>query len=193
MAYKELIQEIADLPWKTANPADLIFLSRGTALEFAASLREAVKLHPEDLRLKEMAEGELSTVNMTYEDYVGPGDHWEFLDHFIRKAAITPSSAEVSASVLEYAAAVEEMSTEDRAMTVFSREEELTFIFRRIIDAFDWDALGYGFYRYYLESHVLFDSGDGGHHHLTRHFPLHADVLDRFYRIRLKLYQLLFD
>ena|SRR3989344_2160106 len=191
-SYKSLVQDIADLPWQKANPADLILLSRGTAKEFAASLREARKLYPEDSRLTEMAEGELQTRNLVFGDYAKQGDHWEFLDFFIKELDIVPSSGDLLVAMTEYNSVVEELSPEDRAMTVFSREEELTLIFRRIVDAHDWDALGFGFYRYYLESHILFDSGEGGHHHLTKHFPLHEDVLATFYRLRLALYKSLF-
>lgn len=192
MKYKQLVQQIADLPWEKASPADLILLSRGTAIEFAASLRRAMEIYADDSRLREMAEGELKTGNMTYGDYTSSGDHWEFLDHFIKKLDIKPSSEHLLLAIRDYTDALEEGPPEERAMTVFSREEELTLIFRKIVKAHDWDALGYGFYRHYLESHILFDSGDGGHHHLTKHFPLHEAVLDKFYTIRLKLYMALF-
>lgn len=192
MTYKDLVHQIADLPWEKASPADLVLLSLGTAKEFASSLREAARLYPEDPRLAEMISGELATDNMQFEDYTTPGDHWQYLDHFVRKYSIEPSSENITNTVREYTTSVETMAPEDRAMTVFSREEELTLIFQKIVDAHDWDALGYGFYRHYLESHILFDSGDGGHHHLTEHFPLHEDVLVRFYEIRLRLYSVLF-
>ncbi len=161
-------------------------------MEFAASLRHAKELYKDDLRLKDMMDGELETDNMAYEDYRGPGDHWQFLDHFIKKLRIAPSNEGVNVAIKDYVAAVEELSPEDRAMTVFSREEELALIFEKIVSSNDWDAIGYGFYRHYLESHILFDSGDGGHHHLTQHFRLHESVLDKFYQIRLKLYMALF-
>jgi len=193
MPYKQLVQQIINLPWGKASPANLILLSRGTAMEFAASLRHAEVLYPHDSRLKEMISGELKTANMIYEDYVGPGDHWEFLDHFIKKLNITPSSEKIALAIQDYTDAVEELLPEERAMTVFSREEELTYVFRKIVKAHDWDALRYGFYCHYLESHILFDSGDGGHHHLTQHFPLHESVLEKFYQIRLNLYAGLFD
>lgn len=192
MAYKELVHQIANLHWEKARPEDLILLSRGTAVEFASSLRLALMLYPNDTRLADMASGELKTTNIEFDDYRRAGDHWEFLDYFIHKLPIEPSGEKIALAIRDYTDAVEDFPAEERAMTVFSREEELTLIFRKIVKAHDWDALGYGFYKHYLESHILFDSGDGGHHHLTEHFPLHEDVLDRFYEIRFKLYASLF-
>ena len=192
MIYKELVKKIADLDWKKASPGDIILLSRCTAKEFADSLRFGVTLYPDDTRLMEMVSGELKTDNMTFEDYVAKGDHWEFLEHFINKYTITPSKPEISPAMSDYVAFVESLPDTDRAMTVFSREEELTSIFRKIVNAHDWDSIGFGFYKYYLEQHILFDSGEGGHHHLTQHFPMHEPTLDTFYQARLNLYQSLF-
>lgn len=192
MSYKEIIQEIINLPWERAKPEDIIFLSRCTAVEFAESLRLAKKLYSDDERLKLMMEGELETDNMSYGDYSTSGDHWEFLDYFVKKFGLEYSSSKVKDAADEYTRNLQTMSDEDRVMTVFSREEELTNIFRKIIDSHDWEGLGYGFYKHYLESHIIFDSGEEGHHYLTKHFPLHDEVLNKFYEVRLKLYKSLF-
>ncbi|MEJ0053675.1 MAG: hypothetical protein WDN10_03030 [bacterium] len=191
--HKELVKQIAGLPWQDADPRDIILLSLATAKEFASSLRAGVELYPEDSRMMEMVSGELETDNMTFDDYVSKGDHWQFLDHFVKKYSIASSKPEVEAASQEYVHAVETLSPADRAMTVFSREEELTSIFEKVVAAHDWEKLGYGFYLYYLKQHIFFDSGDGGHHHLTQHFPLHPEILEKFYQERLKMYQSLFD
>jgi hypothetical protein len=193
MSYKDVVQRIVDLDWALAIPEDIILLSRCTAIEFADSLRLAAKLYPNDERLKEMIDGELKTDNMAFADYKQKGDHWEFLDYFIQKLDVRPSKPVIEEVMKNYAKALTvHFSETERAMTVFSREEELTPIFRRVADAHDWNGMGFGFYKYYLESHIRFDSGKNGHHHLTKHFPLHEDVLERFYQTRLKLYQALF-
>ena len=192
MNHKEIVQQIANLDWAKAAPGDIILLSHCTAKEFASSLRFGVSLYPSDERLKEMADGELKTDNMSFEDYDKKGDHWEFLDHFITKYNITPSKTALPKAMSDYVSAVEGFSDSDRAMTVFSREEELTLIFEKIVAAHDWDALGLGFYKYYLKQHILFDSGDHGHAWLTKHFPMHQPTLAKFYTIRLNLYSVLF-
>ena len=192
MNHKEIVQQIANLDWSKATPSDIILLSHCTAKEFASSLRLGLKLYPNDEHLKEMANGELQTDNMSFDDYVKTGDHWEFLNHFISKHHITPTKTSISDSMIGYVNEIEKLSDSERAMTVFSREEELTLIFNKIIPAHDWVAIGFGFYKYYLEQHILFDSGDHGHAWLTKHFPMHEPTLTNFYNIRLKLYQSLF-
>ena len=192
MNYKDIVQQIANLDWAKASAGDIILLSHCTAKEFASSLRLGLKLYPNDDRLQEMARGELKTDNMALEDYTKKGDHWEFLEHFINKYKITPSKSALPEAMEKYVRAVEEFSDTDRAMTVFSREEELALIFEKIVAAHDWEALGFGFYKYYLKQHILFDSGDSGHAHLTKHFPMHLQTLEKFYTIRLNIYSSLF-
>ncbi len=192
MSHKEIVQKIADLDWAKAAPEDIILLSLCTAKEFASSLKLGVELYPNDERLKEMASGELNTDNMPFEDYVRTGDHWEFLEHFVAKHQIKPSRPDLLPAMQEYVRAVEAFSDADRAMTVFSREEELTFIFRNIVSAHDWEQYGFGFYEYYLKQHIYFDSGEHGHAWLTEHFPMHGPTLEKFYTIRLNLYASLF-
>ncbi|HEY4482929.1 MAG TPA: hypothetical protein VI953_02020 [Candidatus Paceibacterota bacterium] len=192
MGYKEIVRKIAELDWGKASPGDIVLLSRCTAKEFATSLRFASKVYQNDDRLSEMMAGELKTENMIFEDYAKTGDHWEFLEHFINKHDIRPSKPELETAMDEYNGFVESLADADRAMTVFSREEELTSIFEKIVSARDWDNLGLGFYRYYLKQHILFDSGDKGHAWLTKHFPLHEGTLEKFYEARLKLYSALF-
>lgn len=192
MEYKKLVKQIANLNWSKANPGDIVLLSLCTAKEFASSLRFGFELYPNDERFKEMASGELKTDNMTFEDYTQKGDHWEFLEYFVRKNKIIPTQSAILDAMKKYVSVVEGFSDSDRAMTVFSREEELTLIFEKIVGAHDWDALGLGFYKYYLKQHILFDSGDNGHAHLTRHFPMHESILELFYKARLSLYSSLF-
>ncbi len=192
MNHKEIVQQIAGLNWSKANPGDIILLSHTTAKEFATSLRFGISLYPNDERLKEMASGELETDNMSFEDYNKKGDHWEFLDHFVTKYNITPTKSALLDAMRRYVTEVEALSESDRAMTVFSREEELALIFEKIVTAHDWDALGLGFYKYYLKQHILFDSGENGHAWLTQHFPMHESTLINFYTIRLNLYGALF-
>jgi hypothetical protein len=192
MNHKDLVRQIADLDWTRAAPSDIILLSRCTAREFATSLRLGVTLYPDDKRLMEMVSGELETNNMVFDDYTIKGDHWEFLEHFIKRYEIIPTSAKIQDGMDEYVRGVEAFSDTDRAMTVFSREEELTLIFKKIVVAHDWEGLGFRFYEFYLKQHILFDSGDHGHAWLTRHFPMHEPTLIDFYKIRLRLYQALF-
>ncbi len=79
-------------------------------------------------------------------------------------------------------------------MTIISREQELPGIFQKILFAHDWDALGFGSYRYYLARHIQLDSQESGHGDLTtqfsqeHNFELSTEVLDRFWSARFALY-----
>lgn len=192
MNHKQIVKEIARLNWAAANPDDIILLSLCTAREFSESLKLAKKVYPDDARLDEMMSGELQTDNMALDDYRKSGDHWEFLEHFVRKHDLKPSSPTIATAMQDYLAAVSNLSDKERAMTVFSREEELAAIFEEILKAHDWEAVGRGFYKYYLAQHILFDSGDNGHAWLTKHFPIHEATLVKFYQDRLSLYRSLF-
>ncbi len=74
-------------------------------------------------------------------------------------------------------------------MTIFSREHELPNIFEKILTAHNWNALGFGFYKYYLERHIELDGGEGGHANLVADFETDNKVLLKFYKARLELYQ----
>lgn len=191
--YKDKVRQIRHLPWSRYHPSSIALISLFSAKEFAASLRCALETYPNDPQLKQMAEGELQTNNLVYSDYNKVGDHWEFLDHFLRRGSGRNFKFEeqkaLEFGVGQYLRTVESMTSEERAMTVFSREHELPRIFLAIRQAHPWGGFGYNFYRYYLQRHIELDSGEGGHGELTKRYKLNARVLDRFYTARLIMYQ----
>ncbi len=194
MLYKETIQEIRDLPWSHYHPFSITVLSLASAKEFAESLRSALRAHPKNANLRKMAAGELDTNNLQYGGYVGEdkrGDHYQFLEYFVNRfgvhAKFMKERSEVA--VNDYLETVNSMDSQQRAMTVFSREQELPNIFEEILKAHNWQAYGLGFYEYYLQKHIELDSEEGGHGDLTNGFPLDENVLDRFYTARLTMYK----
>jgi hypothetical protein len=192
--YKRLIKEIENLPWSQYDPKEIIFISLSTAVEFAESLRCALKVFPENTNLQEMAYGELNTDNLSYDDYSRKGDHWQFLNHFCQdqKTAINSSvhsKEKIAKACSEYHKLLESMTASERAMTIFSREHELPSIFEEILAAHQWKLLGFGFYQYYLEQHILLDSNEGGHGDLVADFELDDKVMLKFYEARLELYK----
>ncbi len=195
MAYKKLVQNIKDLPWYLYDPKSIIFLSWCAALEFAESLRCALEAHPENESIHQMALGELSTRNLSYDDYNSVGDHHQFLEYFIRKneEEYKDISVKILTGASNYVSNIRRNFKEnkDRAMTIFSREQELPDIFEKILKSHNWDKLGLGWFRYYLERHIELDSSDGGHAELTKDFELDEKVLEMFYTIRLNLYKAL--
>lgn len=191
--YKEIVREIENLPWHKFSPTEIIYVSYCTAVEFAESLRRALVVYPDNENLLEMASGELDTRNLSYQDYSNRGDHWEFLEHFCKKQenGIIPS-VNVLGACRDYRSIVNSFNNNERAMTIFSREQELPNIFNKILVAHDWQKLNLGFYKYYLERHIDLDSKDGGHADLTRDFFLDDKKLEAFYEARLDLYKSLY-
>ena len=193
MEYKKLAETIRLLPWSAYDPKAIVYLSWITAKEFADSLRLALQAFPNHRGMKIMAQGELQTDNLMYQEYSGPGDHWEFLEYFLKqnrtlydhrytKTLQTPS--------IEYTQKIQNIQTgRERAMTIVSREQELPGIFQSILEAHDWRKHGLGFYEYYLKRHIQLDSEEEvGHAALTKDIPLSESVLQKFYRYRIGLY-----
>lgn len=188
--YKEKVQQILELPWELYHPFSIVMISLATAQEFAESLRLALEVFPDDKNLQLMATGELQTTNLRYRSYDRQGDHFEFLLHFMNKF---PTHANLfirlsSHVTEEYRDVLYSMNKEERAMTIFSREQELPNIFHEILNSHSWGDFGLGFYKYYLEEHIRLDSEEGGHAELTQDHELDPEVLDRFYTARLNLY-----
>jgi hypothetical protein len=190
--YKKIVAEIRELPWSRYDPKEIIYLSLCSAIEFAESLRCAITTYPQNENLGEMANGELKTNNLRFEDYATYGDHWEFLSHFCKKYNINNMNVRYDCIIAtnEYLESVQNLGDNKvRAMTIFSREQELPDIFHNIVKAHDWDALGLGFFKYYLNRHIALDSVDGGHGDLTKSFPMDDEILLKFYQVRLQLYK----
>jgi hypothetical protein len=188
--YREVVEAIKNLHWEKLEAREmqqLMYCSYISAREFAEALRVALELYPEDAQLQEMARGEIETTNLPYEDYTQAGDHADYLEHFIRKSGIEPNK-DVRAHGETYLEACRKQDSYVRAMTIFSREEELPGIFQRILQAPDWSAEGLPAFRHYLEKHIYLDTSSGGHHDLTQHFPVDERV-KLFYEARLDMYR----
>jgi hypothetical protein len=188
--YKDVVDEIRNLNWSCLNSEELqrlMFLSHTSAVEFGEALRIALKIYPDSHNLQEMAEGELEATNLSFEEYDQAGDHAEFLKYFLDKNNIK-GDVELERFASIYLEKCRSFDDKTRAMTIFSREEELSGIFQRILKAKDWAALGLPAFKYYLESHIALDSQEGGHAELTKEFHL-DESLKPFYEARLEMYK----
>lgn len=188
--HKALVEQIKALPWESLDPQELqqlMYLAWIAAQEFAEALRIARRLYPKDENLKRMAAGELKTKNLDFDGYNKRGDHSEFLKNFLDKIGFQPDE-NLRRHGEEYLEACRALNDKTRAMSVFSREEELSGIFARILQAQDWSAPGLEAFRYFMEKHIQLDSEEGGHHDLTKGFPVDYHV-QPFYRARLKMYE----
>lgn len=170
-------------------------------------------------QFREFIAGEIDTDNLVYDDYNRQGDHWEFLTHFMSKDnfrdklkkhhAVTSGKLRNSFGLEEYGVEIffddslttkaidqyqnyiETLHGEHRMATLVSREKYLHGIFQKVLESHDWDTLGFGFFRYFLERHIELDSSENGHDNLM------SQVLDlekydfymiTFWHFRWKIY-----
>lgn len=192
MEYKKVVGQIVELPWDALESSDLqklMVLSAYAAREFAESLRIALRLYLDNDALKEMAAGELDTNNLSFGDYHQKGDHADFLWHFIETySLLNKIPNQVQENGETYVQKVQALSDEVRAMSVFSREEELPHIFENIIQAPDWSEEGLPEFQYYLKRHIELDTEDGGHADLVSSMQVTDDIKE-FYEYRLNMYR----
>lgn len=195
MDYKIIVRKIVDLPWQTLDQEKLhalMFLSAHAAQEFAASLRIALRHFSWHEGLKKMATGELQTDNMRFGSYQESGDHADFLWHFVHECNLHLAVSEKIFNTGEaYLGQVEKLPEMVRAMSIFSREHEMSLVYKNILQAPAWNTPALQAYRHYLERHVELDSEKGGHDELVADLPV-TDAVADFYRLRLDMYQCIF-
>ncbi len=191
MDYKSIVREILSLNWESLEEEDLqklMILSAFSALEFADSLRLTVKLNPKNSSLRKMADEELNTNNLSFGGHSKPGDHSQFLWHFIDKYGLMEKFPDIKKAGEDYIKKVTSLPNKTRVMSIVSRENELPGIFTKILTAKIWKAKGLPEFKYYLERHIFLDSHEGGHADMLRDFKIDNSVAD-FYKIRLDMYR----
>jgi len=190
--YTVIASVVRNLGWARLSGPELqsvMILSGFAAREFAESFRIALRLHQTSVNLKNVASEEIRTGNLQFEDYSEPGDHADFLWHFIgREELARVCPRETMEAGARYLSAVWTLPPEVRAMSIFSRERELPGIFSQVLRAKDWSALGLPAYRYYLKRHIYLDSREGGHAELLAGFPVDESVA-AFWEARLDMYR----
>jgi hypothetical protein len=157
MSYKNTVASLKSLDWKLLTTpyeiTQLMWISYVCAKEFSESLRIALRLYGDNPDLIRMAQGELDTDNLYFRSYTKKGDHYEFLKHFLERGGVLrgiqtffPESIPEEGRVIlptglpgegiyaaqKYLITVSALSDEVRAMSVFSREEELAGIFSNL-------------------------------------------------------------
>ncbi|MEU6595205.1 DUF3050 domain-containing protein [Streptomyces sp. NPDC046881] len=194
VGYRVWVKKITDLPFHELDSDELTrmcYLSWVAAVEFAEALRVAERIHGDHKGLQDMIAGELQTSNLAFDDYRRSGDHHEFLAHFLGKdGQLEKLEAELGEFAAEYLRECRALDDETRAMSVFSREEELPGIFTRFLEApaENWQTPALAAYRYYLEQHIFLDSDEGGHAELIGDLTVDERV-EPFYHARFRLYR----
>lgn len=181
------IAAINAIEWHLHMPESIIYTSFVMAREFAESLRAVMRTPSLAPSFAEMAKEELDTDNLQFEDYMKRGDHYEFLWYFISEG-VSMALADTMDSD-RYRQDIRRMSVEDRAMSIVSRKRELSDTFAKILAAHDWEALGFGFYAYYLKRLMELHAAESGCAHLLKNFPRNNAVLDTFWALHLEIYR----
>jgi hypothetical protein len=190
MKYKNTLQEIINLPWEnlsSTNLEKLMIISYFNAIEFAESLRIALRMYPKNYNLKLMAIGELKTDNLQFDDFKKKGDHSEFLEYFIKKFDLIKKYPNVMDLGDKYLKEIRNLSDKTRAMSVISRENELHKIFQKVKINSNFSSKVLESYYYFLDMHITLDTEEGGHSDLVSEIEI-DDSIDEFYVIRLKIY-----
>jgi len=190
-SYKDIVAQIRSLPWKRLSPAELqelMVLAAYVATEFAESLRIALALFPKDKSFAAVSRGELQVNNLQFADYRKKGDHADFLWFFLKKHGILQQcSQSVHRHAEKYLKAVRALPPEIRAMSIVSRERELPGIFKKVLEAPNWNAPGLDAFNYFLRAHISLDSDRGGHADMLMQHSVTEEVTV-FYTARFNLY-----
>lgn len=185
---EEIVTSIQQLPWKTMNPHVLVWTFCEMGKEYAESVKITQKTYPNNPAIKKLVEEELDTDNLSYNGYNKKADHWKFLEHFLKQnpESIIPENLKLTFEKSDKI--IKAMSDEERAMTVFIREKRGPGIFKTILASHDWESMGLGYFKYYLERHIELDSQEGGHGTLADIFPIDERIATQFYQTRLDTY-----
>lgn len=206
---KTYVNYINTLDWNKIHPLKIIHVSLLFAQEFAATVRACIPVYWTIDWFQEFTAGEIDTENLTYEDYHQKADHWQFLNHFLNKqknSAHFDSLQELLAFNLNtwiqrlpvrlYTDYCDSLSAEEKLLTLVSRERELQHIFQHIVTAHDWDALWYGYYKYFIDRHLELDGAEGGHEEVTKELinldnltDHQDDMLKKFWYLRYQVYK----
>lgn len=200
--YQSYINQIRNIDWSRIDPLQIICVSLFFAKEFTQSVRACMPHYGHLPEFQQFIAGEIDTNNLSYEDYHATADHWQFLNHFLLKESPSEhiEKAYTSYEYVAYTFFIDAAYTPMKLLTLVSRERELQGIFEKILHAHDWDVLGYGFYKYFLERHLELDGEEGGHEDMmSKVISLDSlteesqELLRIFWKLRAEIYMTLID
>ena len=196
-SYKPEVKAINDFSWRKCNPYAIAFLNFVTELEYAYSLKCAQLVYSPSISLTNLVDSKLDTDNISFESYNKKGDHYEFLEYFIREHSedFRRIPKKVRKAGERYVQTITRgFTVEECALTVISREIELPGLFKRILESHEWwNMFGLEFYEHYLESEIALHNTPGRMENLVKNWGHQINkgqnILERFYKLRLQMYQ----
>jgi hypothetical protein len=176
-AYETVIREICELRWEDLGNEDILQVAHAYyyfSIQFRENLEIAIRLRPQDQRLRELHRGECNTDNLSpWPGVTAAGekvDHDEFMKRLLGLQPL-PCEEYVRGLGASYLARTRKVGDFARATSIASYEDGgLSRVFTAMLRAPQWRGPGQEAFRHFLAEHVRFDTeDDGGHGSLSRH------------------------
>lgn len=182
--YETVVGEIERFEWSTLTRQELMAACRAYYYfsgQFVEAVHIACELHPSDLGLMQLRDGECNTDNLSpYPGIAEAGErmnHDEFMRRVVAASALDQRERDrVDGLGRAYLDEVRRFDPKTRAMSLSSYEDGgLERVFRAMLQAPDWDEPSLGAFRHFLVEHIRLDSGEHGS--LCRHLAADDRIL----------------
>jgi hypothetical protein len=186
-AYNKVIDKICALNWEGLTRNDLMGVAWAYyyfSVQFRENLEIACKMYPEDLKLRQLEQGECHTDNLS--PWPGVATAKEQLNHddFMRRLLKLNTIDENTKTNIErngrsYLEKIRKMDLLARAISISSYEDGgLERVFRAILRSQYWDNALLQAFKHFLVEHIKFDNDpELGHGVLSRHLILGDQIL----------------
>ena len=179
-------EDICRLNWRGLNGHELIDVAWAYyyfSVQFRENVQIARALYPDDERLRELAEGECDTDNLSpWPGVAAAGErmnHDEFMRRSLALSAVDDARRQRLESVgHRYLGRVRALDSKSRALSLASYENGgLVAVFRAMLKAPVWDNPVLEAFRHFLNEHIGLDADpENGHGALCRHLVPDAQV-----------------
>ncbi|HLI20243.1 MAG TPA: hypothetical protein VKV32_03940 [Stellaceae bacterium] len=176
---KQIIQEICDLGWSALDQSGVIDAAWAYyffSVQFQENLETARALFPDDEKLKELEREESNTDNLSpWPGVAAVGERMNHCEFMRRALALAPlpdaKRKQFEEAGARYLRAVRAMEPLTRALSISSYEDGgLERVFGAMLNSPPFDHPVVGAFRYFLFTHIEFDSDPvKGHGAMARH------------------------
>lgn len=186
---EKVISSIKKLPWDKMDPHLLVWTFYKTGKEYADTLRVVSKTYPNNNLIKGLVEEELDTDNLNYGGYKNRADHFKFLEHFFDREKLKGIPDALHLAIDRAERSIELSSDYERSMTLFIRESSALGILGLVKNVHDWENLGLGYFKYYINRHLELDEASGGYGNLAENFQINDHIALKFYQERFDIFK----